>query len=70
MLAPAKTPADVLARLNAEFAKALASPEIRKRLDDNALIAGEGSPAEVKKQIEAAGDIVTRVIKANNITLD
>lgn len=70
VLAPAKTPADVLARLNAEFAKALASPEIRKRLDDNALIAGEGSPAEVKKQIEAAGDIVTRVIKANNITLD
>lgn len=70
VLAPAKTPADILAKLNAEFAKALASPEIRKRLDDNALIAGEGSPSEVKKQIEAAGDIVTRVIKANNITLD
>jgi len=32
LLASASTPADIVAKLNAEFAKALAIPEIRERL--------------------------------------
>jgi len=45
--APAKTPAAIVSRLNAEVVKTLASPEIRQRLAaEGADIAG-GSPAEL-----------------------
>ena len=34
ILAPAGTPKDVVAKLNAEFNKALAQPDIKKRIND------------------------------------
>jgi tripartite-type tricarboxylate transporter receptor subunit TctC len=34
MLAPAGTPKDIIARLNAEVRKALADPEIRSKLEN------------------------------------
>jgi tripartite-type tricarboxylate transporter receptor subunit TctC len=34
ILAPAATPKDIVARLNAEVLKALADPEIRRKLED------------------------------------
>ena len=34
MLAPAGTPKDIIARLNAEVLKALADPEVRRKLED------------------------------------
>jgi tripartite-type tricarboxylate transporter receptor subunit TctC len=43
MAAPAKTPAAVLDRLNAEIGKMLASPEVQQRLDSLAFVPAGGS---------------------------
>ncbi|MDB5616798.1 tripartite tricarboxylate transporter substrate binding protein [Tardiphaga sp.] len=45
ILAPAGTPKDIVARLNAEVRKALADPETRRRLDEQGLVV-RGSSAE------------------------
>jgi tripartite-type tricarboxylate transporter receptor subunit TctC len=45
VLAPAGTPAPIVARLNAEILKALADPEVRQKLDDQGLVV-RGSSAE------------------------
>ena len=44
LLAPAGTPRDVVARLNAEFNKALQNPELRKRLGDEGADPAGGTP--------------------------
>lgn len=48
LAAPAKTPVEIIARLNREVAKALASPETKKRLQDLGIEARSNSPAEFK----------------------
>jgi tripartite-type tricarboxylate transporter receptor subunit TctC len=45
ILAPAGTPKEVIAKLNAEILKALADPDTRKKLDEQVLVA-RGSSAE------------------------
>jgi tripartite-type tricarboxylate transporter receptor subunit TctC len=46
LFAPAGTPREIVLRLNAEIAKALASPELKKRFDDLGLVAKSSSPEE------------------------
>ena len=46
VFAPAGTPRDVVARLNAEIGRALASADLRKRFDDMGLVARASSPEE------------------------
>jgi tripartite-type tricarboxylate transporter receptor subunit TctC len=46
LFAPAGTPREVIARLNAEVAKALASDDLRKRFDDMGLVAKSSAPEE------------------------
>jgi tripartite-type tricarboxylate transporter receptor subunit TctC len=53
LLAPAGTPKDVVAKLNAEFAKALAAPDVQKRLADAGIEPGGGSPAQFAQFIQA-----------------
>ncbi|MFN0160207.1 MAG: Bug family tripartite tricarboxylate transporter substrate binding protein [Burkholderiales bacterium] len=64
MFAPARTPADVVNRLNAEVAKAAATPELRERLSRMGADAMPGSPAEfdrfVRAEIESAAAIAKR----------
>jgi tripartite-type tricarboxylate transporter receptor subunit TctC len=47
IFAPAKTPAPIVSRLNAEIVKALAAPEVRKRFTDLALDADTSTPEEL-----------------------
>jgi tripartite-type tricarboxylate transporter receptor subunit TctC len=62
LLAPAGTPKDVVARLNAEFNKALQSPELRKRLGDEGADAAGGSAEQfaalIKDEIVRWGKVV------------
>jgi tripartite-type tricarboxylate transporter receptor subunit TctC len=44
LLAPAGTPKDVIARLNAEFNKALKNPELHKRMSDEGADTAGGTP--------------------------
>ena len=46
MFAPAGTPRDIVMKLNSELARALNSPETKKRFDDMGLVARPSSPEE------------------------
>lgn len=62
LLAPTGTPGDVIARLNAEFNKALQNPELRKRLGDEGADAAGGTPEQfaalIKDDIPRWGKVV------------
>lgn len=48
MLAPAGTPAPIIARLNEEVRKALADPEVQHRLEEQGLVMRGSSPEELR----------------------
>ncbi|MDB5514704.1 MAG: hypothetical protein JWQ17_1462 [Tardiphaga sp.] len=48
ILAPAGTPKEIIAKLNAEVVKALADPATRKRLDEQGLVVRGSSPEELR----------------------
>ena len=62
LLAPAGTPKDVVAKLNAEFNKALQQPELRKKLGDEGADPGGGTPEQfaalINDEIPRWGKIV------------
>ena len=62
LLAPAGTPKDVVARLNAEFNKALKLPDLNKRLSDEGADPAGGTPEQfaalIKDEIPRWGKIV------------
>ena len=55
ILAPAGTPADVIAKINAAYNQALAAPHVRERMDSMGLTANPGSP-------QAYGETMNRLI--------
>ena len=70
LLAPAGTPKDVIARLNAEFNKALKVPELKKRLDDEGAEPAGGSAEQFAALIKE--DIVRwgKVVKESGARVD
>ena len=70
LLAPAGTPKDVIARLNAEFNKALQNPELRKKLGDEGADAVGGTPEQfgalIKDEIPRWG----KVVKESGASID
>jgi tripartite-type tricarboxylate transporter receptor subunit TctC len=62
LLAPTGTPKDVVARLNAEFNKALQNPELRKKLGDEGADPAGGTPEQfaalIKDDIPRWGKVV------------
>jgi tripartite-type tricarboxylate transporter receptor subunit TctC len=67
LLAPAKTPSDIIMRMNAAMAKALREPAVERSLNDQGVEYQLSSPKEFGKFIE--GEIVrwAKVIKDNKI---
>jgi tripartite-type tricarboxylate transporter receptor subunit TctC len=61
---PAKTPKDIIAKLNAAVTNALASPDVKKRLADLGVEAGSSSPEVLsellKAEIKRWGDVINR----------
>lgn len=62
LLAPAGTPKEVIATLNAEFNKALQNPELRKKLGDEGADAAGGTPEQfaalIRDEIPRWGKVV------------
>jgi tripartite-type tricarboxylate transporter receptor subunit TctC len=62
LLAPAGTPKDVVAKVNAEFNKALQNPELRKKLGDEGADPAGGTPEQfaalIKDEIPRWGKVV------------
>ena len=70
LLAPARTPADVVARLNKEMNLVLAKPEVREALDKQGLSVAKGTPKELGQLIADESVRWARVIKTAGITAD
>lgn len=66
-LAPARTPAPVVARLNASLNAVLKEPELRARLGQMASVAQGGSPAEFGQLIRSEVTRFAQVIAAASI---
>jgi tripartite-type tricarboxylate transporter receptor subunit TctC len=69
-LAPAGTPKEAVARLNAEFNKALQQPELKKRLGDEGADALGGTPEQFAQVIR--DDIVRwgKIVKESGVRVD
>jgi tripartite-type tricarboxylate transporter receptor subunit TctC len=68
--APAKTPRDIVARLNEASVKALRSPEVRERLTQIGFDVVAGTPEEFGKFMKDEVDRWTRVVKRGGIKPD
>jgi tripartite-type tricarboxylate transporter receptor subunit TctC len=67
LFAPAKTPAPVIAKLNAAVTAALNDPELNKKLVDAGAIPAAGTPAELSEHLKTELDRWGKVIKDKNI---
>jgi tripartite-type tricarboxylate transporter receptor subunit TctC len=67
VLAPAKTPPEVVQRMNAEINKALRQPEVMQKLAAQGIDIHTGTPAAAQAFIERQMDIWSKVVKENAI---
>jgi tripartite-type tricarboxylate transporter receptor subunit TctC len=70
LYAPAGTPQDVIARLNAAAKKAVLSDAFRKRVEDEGLVTSAGTPAELDNYVRAEEARWRKIVKENHITPD
>jgi tripartite-type tricarboxylate transporter receptor subunit TctC len=70
ILAPAKTPPELIARMNAEISKALKNADIAKKLDVQGIDIVGGSPEVARTFIEKQMQIWGKVVKDNSIKND
>jgi tripartite-type tricarboxylate transporter receptor subunit TctC len=70
VVAPAATPKDIVAKLNADIVKALNDPEVKQRLLQNGAEAMPGTPEQFGKTLKAEMTKWAKIIKAANIQAD
>jgi tripartite-type tricarboxylate transporter receptor subunit TctC len=70
LVAPAKTPHEVIVKLNTEMNKAMADPTVRDRLTELGVVFSPGTPEQFGTFLKAEVDKWARVIKASNIQAD
>lgn len=70
VLAPAKTPADIVKRLNEEINAALKQPEVADKLAAQGIVTHIGTPAAAQAFIENQVDTWAKIVKANDIKAD
>ena len=70
VLAPAKTPPEIVKRMNEELNKVLKNPEVAKKLDAQGIDIMGGSPAQAGAFIDKQMNIRAKVVKDNGIKAD
>jgi tripartite-type tricarboxylate transporter receptor subunit TctC len=70
ILAPAKTPPEIVKRMNEEINKALKSPEVAQKLQTQGIDVVGGTPEAARAFIERQIDTWAKVVKDNNIKPD
>ena len=70
VLAPAATPKDILARLNADMVKAIQSPEFRKRMDEIGAEPIGNSAEQMAQQIKGETEKFARLVKDAKVTIE
>ena len=68
--APAGTPPDVVAKLNAVIAKVAKTEEFRKRLEPEGIVISAGTPTELDEYVRGEEARWRKVVKENNIKPD
>ena len=70
LLAPARTPSDIITRVHAETVKILAQPEMRERLGEQGLEAVGSTPAQADRWIRTQIERWGRVIREQKIVIE
>ena len=70
LLGPAKLPAAVVSAINTEMNKALNTPDLRKKLEDQGLEVHPSTPEQFGQQIRADIDKWGRIVKASGARAD
>ena len=70
MMAPKGTPHSVIAKLNAEFVKALAAPDVKERLASQSADIVAGGPKEFAETIRKDTERWRQVVKTANIRIE
>lgn len=70
VLAPAKTPPEIIKRMNEELNRALKNPEVAKKLDAQGIDVIGGTPEVARAFIDRQIDTWAKVVKDNNIKPD
>ncbi|MFT3953241.1 MAG: tripartite tricarboxylate transporter substrate binding protein [Piscinibacter sp.] len=70
VLAPAKTPAEIVQRMNEEINAALRQPEVADKLAAQGIVTNVGTAAMAQTFIETQLDTWAKVVKANDIKAD
>jgi tripartite-type tricarboxylate transporter receptor subunit TctC len=70
VLAPAKTPKEIVTRLNSEINKILATPAVREKLESTGVVAGSGSSEDATAFLASEIARNAKVIKDAGIKLD
>ena len=70
LFAPAGTPPEIVARLNAEAVKVLAMPKIKERISALGAEPASSSPAELTKRLATDIDRLGPIVKRTGATLD
>ena len=70
VLAPAKTPPEIITRLNGEIAKVLRAPEMRNRMEELGQDIIASTPEQFAQHLRAETDKWAKVIKASDIRLE
>ena len=70
VLAPAATPRDIVARLNAEMVKVIQAPEFRKRMDEIGAEPTGGSSEQLAAQIRSETGKFAKLVKEANVQIE
>ncbi len=70
VLAPSKTPAEIVNRMNAEINKAIQLPEVAAKLAAQGIVVNVGTPAAAQAFVEKQMDTWAKVVKDNGIKAD
>lgn len=70
VVAPAKTPAPIVARLNDEIVKSLRDPAVARRLEEAGVVITPQTPEQFGQFIATQTDLWTRVVKSAGIKPD
>ncbi len=68
VFAPAKTPAPIISRMNAEFANALRQPSVSEKLVGQGVVMSLSQPAELQKFVASEIERWGKVVRENRIT--
>ena len=70
MMVPTGTPADIIARLNAETAKVLKQPEVKSRLDATGMVPSSSTPEQLAALIRTEIPKWAKIVKALDLHVD